>query len=141
MWTVINITHNQTLNQEIPIMNESRDELLDVHQRENMDALTVKVLVALNGGGAIALLTFSSKVMGNESPKDAAFMGILILVAGLAAAVLYNVFRRQCSLAHAKRNDCRTPCICHLGNACRAFSLALFVAGAALMPLAHLCCC
>ena len=123
------------------IMADATEDLSDIHQRENMDALTVKALVALNGGGAIALLTFSSEVMGNESLKEAAFIGILFLVAGLISAVLFNIFRRQCSMKHASRNDSRRPSICYAGYACEALSLAFFAAGAMWLPLTHLCSC
>ena len=107
--------------------------------REDMDALTVKVLVALNGGGSIALLTFSSNVMGNEGLRDAAFCGILVLILGLLSAVLFNIFRRKCSLAYQDGSAAHgTPCVCHLSHACRALSVALFAVGAGWVPVVQL---
>ena len=116
------------------------EEMVEKRHRENMDALTVKVLVALNGGGSIALLTFASKVMRNEVElQSAAFAGILFLIAGLALAVLFNIFRRKCSrnwqdreIEHPERT-----CTCLMGHGCQAFSVVLFVLGAVCVPIAH----
>ena len=96
------------------------------------------LLVALNGTAAIALLTFSSAVTDNENLQDAAFIGILVLVAGLVLAVLYNIFRRKCSAAYqAGLGEHGVPCICRLGHICQALSLVLFLGGAVCVPVAH----
>lgn len=114
-------------------------EMVEKRHRENMDALTFKALVALNGGGTIALLTFSSAIMDNKGLQDAAFFGILLLVMALALAVLYNIFRRKCSLEYQNGLGAHgVPCICRLGHICQVLSLVLFFGGAVCVPVAHL---
>ena len=132
-------------------IEEARFHREGVHHRENMDALTVKALVALNGAGSIALLTFSSALFA-LSPEametwrhmqQAAFIAILLLIGGLASAVIYNICRRSCSLAHTglttKQPSGREPFVCRIGHTFKALSLAFFVAGAMFVPLTDLC--
>ena len=118
-----------------------KQSLLEKRHREDMDALTVKVLVVLNGGGSITLLTFASNVMGNnEALQNAAFLGILAFVIGLVSATLFSMFRRKCSQHY---DDPKVTCpgktfACQASPACKISSLVFFILGALWVPIVPL---
>ncbi|MBI2715883.1 MAG: hypothetical protein HYX37_15740 [Rhizobiales bacterium] len=72
-----------------------------VERRSQIDTETVKALLLINGGGAIALLSLLPALLGKDGFKGfvlAILIGILILMFGLICAVVHNRLRRQCSL-------------------------------------------
>jgi len=93
--------------------------------RAAIDSETVRGLLLINGGGAVALLAFLPGVLQKpelESLARAIIWAVFTFQAGLAFAVIHNRMRRLCSLEYAKkdRKRCspfgyglREPCICH----------------------------
>lgn len=82
-----------------------------VEIRAQMDIEFCKALVLINGAGIIALLTFLSSIF--EVPRYAslarpAIGGVLLLVAGLLAALYYIRFSRECSLVY-EQHGMRPP--------------------------------
>ena len=74
-----------------------------IARRAEIDALTVKALLTLNGGGVVALLAFVPAIMDTpmcQGLLKAAFVGIVCLVLGLASAVIHNICMRNCSLLY-----------------------------------------
>ena len=117
--------------------------------RAEMDAFTVKALLTLNGGGAVALLAFAPAIMNKDrylELLDAAFVGIIFFVVGLASAVVHNICRRRCSL-HYEQNQMKPPkgrvlCIslwepgiCAVSTVFKWLSLLLFMVGSLLVSL------
>ena len=77
-------------------------------QRAQMDIEVFKGLLLVNGGGAIALLSFLAAILnksGGTNPEliHAVLGGVLLMMGGLAAAVGQFYLRRRCSLAHEER--------------------------------------
>lgn len=93
--------------------------------RAAIDTETVKGLLLINGGGAVALLAFLPGVLQKpeyESLSRAIIFAVFTFQIGLAAAVIHNRLRRKCSLEYAKKDvvpchvfgrTLREPCICH----------------------------
>ena len=95
--------------------------------RAAIDSETVRGLLLINGGGAVALLAFLSSIIGKPEfsvLSQAVIWASFLFQVGLVAAVVHNRFRRLCSLEYAKkqenRKQCtlfgrvlREPCICH----------------------------
>jgi hypothetical protein len=74
-----------------------------VERRAQIDTETLKALLLINGGGIVALLTFSSVLLarpGQEGFLRCIFIAIMLLAAGLVSAVLHNQCRRECSRIH-----------------------------------------
>lgn len=74
-----------------------------VNQRVQIDTETVKALLLINGGGIIALLTFLPSIIGKvgyEGLVYSTFIGVMLLIIGLACAVIHNRLRRKCSLLY-----------------------------------------
>jgi hypothetical protein len=91
---------------------ELSDDMSDgVSHRAHIDTETFKALLALNGGGAVALLTslswvLSSKIYFILAPSIV--KGIVILAMGLGCAIIHNRFRRLCSHVYSL-NKLRPP--------------------------------
>src|SRR5688572_21708421 len=71
-----------------------------VELRERIDAETVKALIAVNGGGAVALLAFLPNILGKPGYADLAhgmLVALMIFPLGVAAAIVHNILRRECS--------------------------------------------
>src|SRR5436305_11223940 len=67
-----------------------------VEIRSVIDAETVKALLLINGGGAVALLTIFSSVIKEDKYRplaSAILAGILVLMFGLFFTILHNVLR------------------------------------------------
>ncbi len=75
-----------------------------VDRRERIDTETVRALLIVNGGGAVALLALLPRFLGkdhhNLTLATAILCGVLVLMLGLASAVVHNHLRRRCSLEH-----------------------------------------
>ena len=93
--------------------------------RAGVDAETVRGLLLINGGGAVALLAFLPGVLQKpelESLARAIIWAVFTFQLGLAFAVIHNRMRRKCSLEYAKKDRApcfmfgivlREPCVCH----------------------------
>lgn len=80
-----------------------------VELRAQIDNETFKALLIVNGGGAVALLTFLAALLNLNRPSlepltRAVCYGVILLVLGLGAAILHNYQRRHCSLIHEYHN-------------------------------------
>ena len=78
--------------------------------RAGIDSETVRGLLLINGGGAVALLAFLPGVLQNPELKDLAraiIWAIFTFQAGLACAVIHNRFRRLCSLEYVTARENR----------------------------------
>jgi hypothetical protein len=76
-----------------------------------MDAETAKALLLINGGGALALLSFLTAILGkpgHEGLVRAVLCAVLGMMFGLVCAVVHNYYRRQCSL-HYEHHNYRPP--------------------------------
>jgi hypothetical protein len=118
-----------------------------VELRAQVDADTVKGLLLVNGGGAVALLAFLPVVLGKPeyaALAKAILWALLLFQFGLVAAVIHNRHRRVCSLEYeaAQGNSpqgvdpcrflgmtLREPCVCARSIAFMWLSLLLFLAG------------
>lgn len=95
--------------------------------RAGIDSETVRGLLLINGGGAVALLAFLPGVLQKpelESLARAIILAVFSFQVGLASAVIHNRMRRLCSIEYSKtkkeRKYCslfgrvlREPCICN----------------------------
>ncbi|MCH9054180.1 MAG: hypothetical protein IIA72_24590 [Proteobacteria bacterium] len=82
-----------------------------VDRRAQIDTETVKALLLINGGGAIALLSLLPSILdkdGYERLAYSIFMGVLFLMFGLVFAVIHNRLRRKCSL-HYDQHKMKPP--------------------------------
>jgi small-conductance mechanosensitive channel len=82
-----------------------------VDRRSQIDTETVKALLLVNGGGAVALLTLFGSVLGKngyEALARAILVGVLIFMLGLVFAIVHNHLRRKCSL-HYDVHKMRPP--------------------------------
>lgn len=124
----------------------------ELELRAEIDNETVKGLLLINGGGAIALLAFLPHVIGvagQEILARAILWALLVYQAGLVSAVIHNHLRRKCSLAfqsHGYRPppckvlglDLGTPCICFLSISFMWGSVLSFVLAGILVCIAGL---
>jgi hypothetical protein len=95
--------------------------------RAIIDTETVRGLLLINGGGAVALLAFLPGVLQKpelECLGRAIILSIFTFQIGLVCAVVHNRFRRLCSLEFSKKpenrkkctlfgRELKEPCICH----------------------------
>lgn len=109
--------------------------------RATIDSETVRGLLLINGGGAIALLAFLSGVI--QEPRFAVLslaiiLAVFVFQLGLLFAVVHNRLRRLCSLEYAKmsanRKKCtflgkqlKEPCVCHWSTGFMWASIVAFV--------------
>lgn len=121
--------------------------------RAGIDSETVRGLLLINGGGAVALLAFLAGIV--EKPDlavlaRAIIWGVFTFQLGLVAAVMHNRFRRLCSLEYAKKPENRAkcslfgrelkePCICHWSTGFMWVSVGAFLVGGLLVLWAGLC--
>lgn len=78
-----------------------------VDQRAQIDTETVRALLLINGGGALALITVLPNFLekpGFERLSFAVLVALLLFICGLACAVMHNRFRRKCSLIYSQHN-------------------------------------
>jgi len=114
--------------------------------RAGIDTETVRGLLLINGGGAVALLAFLPGVLQKpefESLARAIIWAVFTFQIGLASAVVHNRLRRKCSLEYAKkeRAPCsvfgrplQEPCVCHWSTGLMWLSIVAFlVAGIIVM--------
>lgn len=120
--------------------------------RAGIDTETVRGLLLINGGGAVALLAFLPGVLqqpGFESLARAIIWAIFTFQAGLALAVMHNRFRRQCSLKYATSRENRKmcslfghefgePCICYWSVGFMWASIGAFLAAGIIVLIAAL---
>ena len=120
-----------------------------IARRAEIDALTVKALLTLNGGGVVALLAFVPAIM--DAPMyqgllKTAFVGIVCFAFGLASAVTHNICLRKCSLHYERHNmsppkgrvlgvPLREPGICAASTFFKWASLAIFIGGSLLVSV------
>ena len=72
-----------------------------VDRRAQMDIETFKGLLLINGGGAVALLSVFSALVGKEGFEpllSAVLLSVFGMMGGLVCAIFHNYFRRKCSL-------------------------------------------
>ena len=85
-----------------------------VERRAQIDTETVKALLLINGGGTIALLALLPSLItrgGHTTLVRAILFGVLVLVLGLASAVVHNRLRRKCSLCYEQHQMKPPPAI------------------------------
>ena len=78
--------------------------------RAGIDSETVRGLLLINGGGAVALLAFLPGVLQKpeyESLARAIIWAVFTFQAGLALALIHNRFRRLCSFEYSKAPENR----------------------------------
>jgi hypothetical protein len=81
--------------------------------RAAIDSETVRGLLLINGGGAVALLAFLSGIIEKpdlEVLARAVIWSVFAFQIGLACAVIHNRFRRLCSLEFSKKAENRKKC-------------------------------
>lgn len=115
--------------------------------RASIDSETVRGLLLVNGGGAVALLAFLSGILQKpelEQLTRAVIWAVFTFQVGLAAAVVHNRCRRLCSLEYAKkagsRKQCtafgwesKQPCVCAWSTAFMWTSIGAFLLGGILV--------
>ena len=118
--------------------------------RASIDTETVRGLLLINGGGAVALLAFLPGVLQSpdfQSLARALIWAIFIFQSGLALAVIHNRFRRLCSLEYSKKDrkpcklfkwELREPCICNWSIAFMWGSVVAFLSAGLVVLLAGL---
>lgn len=111
-----------------------------VERRAQIDTETYKGLLVINGGGAVALLSFLAAILNrpNVSPLvHAALFGVVVLTFGLVFAVVHNYLRRHCDLTyelHSMRPPkgqlfgfkLPEPTVCFCSRTCMWLSLGSF---------------
>jgi hypothetical protein len=121
--------------------------------RAQIDTETVKALLVANGGGAIALLSILSSILdkeGYESLALAILSGVLILICGLAFAIIHNHLRRRCSLKYESHNmhppkgkllgiKLPQPTVCFFSLLFMWSSILAFVISAILVAVVGIC--
>ena len=123
------------------------EETKGVERRAQIDAETVKGLLAVNGGGAVAMLGFLQAIIDKPDLAPLAFGVLIALVAfpfGIVAALWHNILRRACSAVydqawqaqHPRPRPCwifrielRDPCVCLRSRALRLLSIVCFCVG------------
>jgi hypothetical protein len=112
-----------------------------VGQRAQIDTETVRALLLANGGGAVAMLAALPPILdraGYESLARAMFFGVLIMMIGVAFAIVHNHLRRKCSLLYELNNmnppkgrllgvQLWAPTVCAASAVCMWLSIGSFV--------------
>jgi len=124
-----------------------------IEQRAQIDTETFKGLLPINGGGAIALLSFLAAVLNKPNPQPdfarAVLWGVLLMMLGLVLAILHNHLRRRCSLIHEHHQykppagklfgiELRSPTVCFLSWGCMWLSLIAFFGAGLTVAIAGL---
>lgn len=112
--------------------------------RAQIDTENLKGLLLVNGGGAVAFLTFLPTILGKPcyAPLAQAMLeGLLSCQLGLVFALVHNRLRRICSLTYEQHRyrppPCRIisfywlkskePCVCHASILFMWLSLGAFL--------------
>ena len=123
-----------------------------VDRRAQIDADTVRALLLLNGGGAIALLALLPVLLEKDAAEPlvrAVLLGLIFMMGGLASVVVHNICRRKCSLhyEHHSMNPPKgrilgvplwEPAICALGTTFKWLSLVAFLAAGSVVAITGL---
>lgn len=124
-----------------------------VERRSNIDTETVKGLMIINGGGAVALMSLLPSFLGRKGYEDfsnAILVGIIFFMLGLVLAVIHNHFRRRCSLFY-ERHQMKPPngklfgirlwepTDCFVSTVCMWSSIVSFLIGGANVAISGLC--
>lgn len=110
-------------------------------RRSQIDTETVKALLLINGGGALALLSLLPSMLDKEGYQDltrAILVGVLSFMLGLVCAVIHNRLRRKCSLLFEQHKmrpppgrllwfNLKEPCVCSASIVFMWISIAAFV--------------
>lgn len=126
--------------------------------RAQIDSESVKGLLLLNGGGAIALLAFLPTILGKEEFEVLVkfiLFGLLLFQSGLVFAVVHNRLRRICSLQYESAytsspqdhpKPCKRfghqfaePCVCIMSTTFMWASLAMFLLAGLLVFSGGMC--
>ena len=78
-----------------------------IERRAQIDGETAKALLLINGGGAIALLSLFSTIVGKPGSEPLVWsilVSVFLMMLGLIFGVLHNYYRRQCSLQYEHHN-------------------------------------
>lgn len=124
-----------------------------VERRSAIDTETVRGLLLINGGGAVALLAFLSSTITDpnlSSLSRAIIWSIFLFQVGLVSAVVHNRLRRICSLEYSKKAEDRKrcsffgkplkePCVCHWSIGFFWTSIASFLVAGLVVLVAGLC--
>lgn len=98
-------------------------------RRAEMDNTTVRALLMMNGGGALALVAFLGNIATEPVLVPLAkwvLWGVLLFHLGLFAAVVHNHLRRRCSLAYEKGDVTGDTGVCRWSWLCLFASIVLF---------------
>jgi len=115
--------------------------------RAAIDTETVKGLLLINGGGAVALLAFLSSIIDKphlDELAKAVMVSAFVFQLGLVTAVIHNRLRRLCSyqysLKETSRKKCslfgrelNRPCICHWSTWMLWLSIGSFIAAGSIV--------
>ena len=111
------------------------------NQRARIDNETPRALLLANGGGAVAMLAVLPPILdraGYEPFARAMLAGVLVLVIGVAFAIVHGYLRRRCALVHEQHQmnppagklagiQLRVPAVCFLSAVFMWLSIATFV--------------
>jgi hypothetical protein len=117
--------------------------------RAQIDTETARGLLVANGGGAVALLAALTAILdrdGYEPLAKAMLIGVLVMMLGVALAIVHNHFRRLCSLEHQLHDmnppkgtifgvQLWAPLVCCISVVCMGLSVATFVGGGGYVAL------
>jgi hypothetical protein len=109
-------------------------------RRAQIDTETVRALLLINGGGAVALVTLLPSLLGKPEYAGltiAVLVGVLLFTLGLFFAVLHNRLRPKCSFITDQHGghpppgklfgvNLRRPTVCFFSVWCRWLSIAAF---------------
>jgi len=118
--------------------------------RAKIDSETVRGLLLINGGGAVALLAFLPGVIQKPELEELAraiIWSVFIFQFGLVFAVVYNRLRRLCSLEYSRKElkkcvlfkrQLEQPCVCHWSITFMWASILAFLLAGVIVLLAGL---
>lgn len=120
-----------------------------IERRSQIDTETFKGLLAINGGGAVALLSFVAAILNKPNAAGlvhAALFSVLLMIFGIGAALVHNHLRRRCSLIYEAYNGSPprgtvfgrllpSPTICFFSWACMWVSLGAFLLAGAVVAI------
>ncbi len=123
-----------------------------VQNRAAIDNETVKALLFINGGGAVALLAMFSTVFKEPVYRSFAvsiLVAVLLMMIGLVCAVVHNIFRRKCSKRFEKFDmkpppgtlwgrQLKSPRVCVISRILRNASIAAFFCAGACVAITGL---
>jgi hypothetical protein len=124
-----------------------------IERRSQIDTETFKALLLINGGGAVALLSILASILEKDNLKSLAraiLVGLLILMAGLASAIIHNHLRRRCSLIYEQHQmnppkgqvlgiSLPSPTVCFFSWLFMWGSVLAFVSAGALIAIVGIC--